>query len=215
VTDTNPPAGSILQRFARQARQTAVPGEERCEFCSELIPPQHRHLLEVASRDILCVCRACSILFDRQAASLGQYRLIGERRLWLPDFVLSDRQWASLRLPVDMAFFFYNTPAARVVAYYPSPMGPTESLLKLQTWEEIVASNPLLRSMAEDVEALLINRARGVQYTLLAPIDDCYRLVGLLRQHWRGFSGGQEVWAAIDAFFEQLVERAETVVGWG
>ncbi|MBK8901651.1 MAG: hypothetical protein IPM53_10745 [Anaerolineaceae bacterium] len=201
----------MLQRFARTARETAVPDEERCEFCSELIPPQHVHLLEVESRDILCACRACSILFDRQEASLGKYRRIGERRLSLPEFKLDDVQWASLRLPVDMVFFFFSTPAARVMAYYPSPMGPTESLLKLQTWAEIVANNPLLQDMEQDVEALLINRARGARHTFLVPIDDCYRLVGLLRQQWRGFSGGPEVWQAIDAFFAQLAAQAEIV----
>ena len=53
---------------------------------------------------------------------------------------MSDAQWESLRVPVDMAFFFYNTPAEKVVAYYPSPMGPTESLLELETWEELEAT---------------------------------------------------------------------------
>ena len=58
---------------------------------------------------------------------------------------MSDAQWESLRVPVDMAFFFYNTPAEKVVAYYPSPMGPTESLLKLEAWEELEGHNPVLK----------------------------------------------------------------------
>jgi hypothetical protein len=36
---------------------------------------------------------------------------------------MSDAQWDTLRIPVDMAFFFYSAPAERVVAFYPSPMG--------------------------------------------------------------------------------------------
>ena len=40
------------------------------------------------------------------------------------------------------------------------------------------------------------------------PIDACYRLVGLVRLHWRGFDGGSEAWRAIDAFFDELHERA-------
>lgn len=195
---------STLQRLARQARQTAGTVEERCDFCSRPVPAQHRHLLEVESREIMCACLACSILFAQQAASLGKYRLIGTRRRWLADFDLSDEQWLGLCLPVELAFFFYSSPAGRVLAYYPSPMGPTESLLPLETWQEMVARNPVLAEMEQDVEALLVNRAKGVNYYCLVPIDDCYRLVGLLRTRWRGFGGGTEVWQEIGRFFDDL-----------
>ena len=115
--------------------------------------------MEVSTREIMCVCRPCSILFDSEAASEGRYRIVPERLLNLEDFEMSDAQWENLRVPVDMAFFFYNTPAGKVVAYYPSPMGPTESLLELQTWEELETDNPVLKDMERDVEALLVNRA--------------------------------------------------------
>jgi hypothetical protein len=206
-----PKEGSALQRFAQRAKKTAETAEETCEFCSQPIPPRHRHLLEIESRDIMCACLACSILFDKQEASLGKYRLIGERRLAVQDFELSDVEWASLRLPVDLAFFFYNTPDERVVAYYPSPMGPTESLLKLTTWADMAANNPILQEMVQDVEALLVNRAKEARQYLLVPIDDCYRLVALLRTQWRGFSGGPEVWAEIGRFFDDLLARAKPV----
>ena len=202
---------SALRRFAQRARQAAEEAPERCEFCSEPIPPEHRHLLEVATREMKCVCLACSILFDKKAASQGKYRLIRDRRLYLENFQMSEAQWESLRLPVDMAFFFYSTPAAQVVAFYPSPMGPTESLLKLSTWQELAEGNPELKEMVADVEALLVNRARGARQHFLVPIDDCYRLVGLLRSHWRGLSGGQEVWEEIGRFFEALQARARRV----
>ena len=42
----------------------------------------------------------------------------------------------------------------------------------------------------------------------LAPIDQCYRLVGLIRAHWRGLSGGTEVWREIAQFFDELKARA-------
>ena len=111
--------------------------QEICELCSEPIPLEHRHLLNISSRELACACRACSILFYEEAASEGRYRLIPDRHLFLEDFEMSDAQWESLRIPVDMAFFFYSAPAERVVAFYPSPMGPTESLLKLGAWEEL------------------------------------------------------------------------------
>src|ERR687894_2475519 len=105
-------AFSSLRRFAQQQseRATAVEArrqaaQESCELCSEPIPTEHRHLLNVSTREIMCACRPCSILFDREAASEGRYRVIPDRRLFLGDFEMSDAQWENLRIPVDMAFF--------------------------------------------------------------------------------------------------------------
>jgi hypothetical protein len=207
---------SSLRRFAeaeseKAAKEAAETAQERCELCSEPIPPEHRHLLNVTTREIMCACRPCSILFDRRAASEGRYRIIPDRLLFLEDFEMGDAQWESLRIPVDMAFFFYSTPAERVMAFYPSPMGPTESLLKLSAWEELEESNPVLGEMERDVEALLVNRVRGARENFLVPIDECYRLVGLIRMHWRGLSGGREVWEEIERFFENLRVRSKSV----
>jgi hypothetical protein len=215
---TTSSAFSALRRFARESEKevqeapaAVEDAQERCELCSEPIPPEHRHLLEVSSREIMCSCRACSILFDSKAASEGRYRIIPDRRLFLEDFEMSDAQWESLRIPVDMAFFFHSAPAERVVAFYPGPMGPTESLLKLSAWEELERVNPVLKGMEEDVEALLVNRARGAREHFLVPMDKCYGLVGLIRMHWRGFSGGKEVWEEIEQFFGELRRRSKTV----
>ena len=207
---------SSLRRFAQEqsgkaADETTKDTQEHCDLCGEPIPPEHRHLLEVSTREIMCTCRPCSILFDSKAASEGRYRLIPGRRLFLEGFEMSDVQWERLRIPVDMAFFFYSTPAERVVAFYPSPMGPTESLLKLSAWEELERCNPVLGGMERDVEALLVNRVRGAREHFLVPIDECYSLVGLIRTNWRGLSGGREVWEKIGRFFEELRERSKTV----
>jgi hypothetical protein len=207
---------SSLRRFAQEesgkaAKEAAKAAQERCDLCGEPIPSEHRHLLEVSTREMVCACRPCSILFDSEAASEGRYRLVPDRRLFLEDFEMSDAQWESLRVPVDMVFFFYSTPAERVVAFYPSPMGPTESLLKLSAWEELERCNPVLGGMERDVEALLVNRVRGAREHFLVPMDECYGLVGLIRTNWRGLSGGREVWEKIGRFFESLRERSKTV----
>jgi hypothetical protein len=145
-----------------------------------------------------------------------KYRRVPRRIRFLPDFRLTDAQWESLMVPINMAFFFSSTPAGRVVALYPSPAGPMESLLGLESWDEIVQSNPILKEMGPDVEALLVNRvgsARGysdAEY-FLVPIDECYKLVGLIRAHWRGLSGGTQVWEEIGAFFSGLKERSVSV----
>jgi len=203
---------SSLRRFANEeSEKETKAAQEYCDLCGEPITPEHRHLLEVSTREMMCVCRPCSILFDSEAASEGRYRLVPDRRLFLEDFEMRDVQWESLRIPVDMAFFFYSTPAERVAAFYPSPMGPTESLLKLSAWEELERCNAVLGGMVRDVEALLLNRVRGAREHFLVPIDECYSLVGLIRIHWRGLSGGREVWEKIDRFFEDLRERSKTI----
>ena len=189
-------------------RRGEVPGAqpEQCELCSAPIPSEHRHLLDLQTRRLLCACRACSLLFDRRSAGAGgtHYRLIPERRVALTEFQLSDLTWERLRLPVEMAFFFHNSSAGRVMAFYPSPMGATESRLELPTWDELQNANPMLATLEPDVEALLVNRSRGASRQWLVPITDCYRLVAVIRTRWRGFTGGKEVWGEIERFFEEL-----------
>jgi hypothetical protein len=210
MTQTRPPRR--LQTLARAGRDAPAaageaPAVERCELCSAPIDADHRHLLALETRDLLCACRACSLLFDRDAASEGRYKLVGDRRLRLDDLELSDLAWEELRLPVDVAFFFDNSAAGVVQAYYPGPMGPTESLLRLEAWHDLVAANPVLASLEPDVEALLVDRALGARRAWLVPIDDCYALVGLIRTRWRGLTGGRDVWQAMGRFFDELDRR--------
>ncbi len=196
---------ATLRRLAREAARNA---EEHCDLCGEPIGPAHRHLLDLSNRGLLCACRACAILFDQAAAGGGARRLVPTRYLSLADFDIAEAQWEGLRVPVNMAFFSHSTAAGRVVALYPGPQGATESLLPLETWEDLTRRNPVLMEMAPDVEALLVNRVRDARDYFLVPIDECYRLVGLIRTSWTGFSGGREVWQEIERFFAGLKERA-------
>jgi Family of unknown function (DUF5947) len=195
-----------LMQLARQATVEREQELERCDLCGEPIPAKHRHLLDLESRELMCACQACRLLFERPAAGAGgaHYRLVPDRRLRLDDFAMDDAVWARMRIPVEMAFFFHSTPAERVQAYYPGPMGATESLLELGAWEELERDNPVLATLEPDVEALLVNRARGARQYFLVPIEDCYRLAGLIRTRWRGLSGGEEVWREIDGFFKEV-----------
>ena len=203
-------ASPRLRRLAQRpspARQDEA--LEQCELCGRPIPAEHRHVLDLEDRNLLCACRACALLFDRRAAGGGHWRLVPERRLRLDCFEMPDDLWERLRIPVDMAFFFNNTSAGRVVAYYPSPMGPTESQLELDAWDELESANEMLRTLEPDVEALLVNRARGRRRTWLVPIEDCYALVAVIRTHWRGFSGGREVWEELDRFYGELDRKSK------
>jgi hypothetical protein len=200
-----------LRRLARRGGDERAAQLELCELCGEPLPPTHRHLLDLESRGLMCACRACTVLFDRREAGGSHFRLVPDRRLLLEDFSLDDVTWARLRIPVEMAFFFHHSGAGRTVAYYPSPMGPTESALELSAWDELAEANPVLRTLESDVEAVLVNRARGARQHFLVPIDDPYRLVGLIRTRWRGLTGGEEVWREIEAFFRELSERSKRV----
>ena len=209
-------ASPRLQRLARgeprpgPGAPDAAEAQELCDLCAVAIPSEHRHLLDLDARQLLCVCRACSLLFDRPAAGRGQLKLVPQRRLRLERFVLSDAIWEQLRIPVDMAYFFHDSRQRRVLAYYPGPMGATESRLELTAWEALEQANPVLSELEEDVEALLVNRVGDNRRQWLVPIEDCYRLVAAIRTRWRGFSGGREVWEAIDAFFAQLDRQARS-----
>jgi hypothetical protein len=213
---TQPPDSADPRPFTslRQlARQAATNAEEHCELCGEAIGAEHQHLLDVSTRELQCACRACALLFDRPAAAGGARRLVPSRSRYLVDFDMSDAIWESLRIPVNMAFFTYNSAAERVLALYPGPMGPTESLLTFEDWTDLEDRNPILKGMQRDVEALLINRVRGQRDHFIVPIDECYKLVGIIRLHWRGLSGGREVWGEIDSFFATLKARAKVVGG--
>ena len=178
--------------------------------------PEHEHLVEPAKRRLVCACQACAILFSGHEDQ--RYKRVPSRIRFLPDFRLTDPQWDGLLIPINMAFFFKTGSPTRVAAVYPSPAGATESLLPLETWHQIVAENPILQPMEEDVEALLVNRlgaGRGFpvnQYFLL-PVDQCFKLVGLVRTYWRGLSGGQELWQALEQYFAALKERAGFAAG--
>jgi hypothetical protein len=200
---------SRLQTLARRAATEREATLERCELCSAPLAAEHRHLLDLRSRELMCACRACTLLFDRSAAGGGHFRLVPDRRLRITDLDLDDVLWEELRLPVDMAFFFHSSTEERVLAFYPSPMGATESLLGLDAWRELEAANPVLTTLEPDVEALLVNRVRGARRHWIVPMDECFALVGLIRTRWRGFTGGKEAWEGIAAFFEELDRRAK------
>jgi hypothetical protein len=192
---------AVLRRFVRQRAVV-----ERCELCSAELAAEHEHLVDLASRQLTCACQACAVLFSGNANP--KYRRVPRRIRYLENFRLTDSQWESLLIPISMAFFFQSSTAGKVVALYPSPAGATESLLDFASWDEIKRSNPVLEELEPDTEALLVNRVRGAADYYLLPIDECYRLVGLIRTNWHGLSGGTQMWEAIAAFFAELKEKA-------
>lgn len=200
-----------LQRFLR-ARPQAPPGE-RCEFCGEAVPEGHSHVANLETRGITCACRACYLLFTTRGAAGGKYVAIPDRYVVARELGITAEQWDALQIPVGIAFLFYNSTEGRTVAFYPSPAGATESLLPLETWDDLVRQAPLLATLAPDVEALLARKSRdGMFDCYVVPIDACYELVGRMRKVWKGFDGGEEAWADIDKFFALVRERSGDTV---
>ncbi len=184
------PSVAALRKFVRP-RET----EERCDTCGTALTAEHAHNFEPAARRIRCVCDRCAPLYA------AVYRPIPRRVRALTNFAMSDAQWDDLAIPISLAFFSYSTPAKRVIALYPGPAGAAESLLRLDAWTELTAANPELRDLQPDVEALLVNRVGAAREYLLVPIDECYRLVGLIRLHWRGLAGRREGLGRDQPFF--------------
>ena len=199
-------AVSALRRFASRA----VTREEVCDLCGVRVGGEHQHLVDPVKRRLMCACDACAILFDN---ANGTFTRVPRTIRRLPGAAFGPRQWDALSIPIGVAFFFVSSPQERVVAMYPSPAGATESLLPLTTWDELVPQGSPVRALKPDVEALLVNRLRELPSAecrdYLVPIDLCYRLVGIIRAEWRGFSGGAEAWDAIDRFYAYLDAHAE------
>jgi Family of unknown function (DUF5947) len=204
----------VLARINRRAPQ---PAGERCEMCAETIADAHQHVVNVAGRQLMCVCRGCYLLFTDSHAEL-RYRAVPDRYLAFGDFALGRREWEALQIPVGFAFFFHNSALAHTVAFYPGPAGATESELDLDAWAAISAADPRVGLLADDVEALLVRvpdsdvagagPGERAPECWLVPIDACYEFVGGLRMVWRGFDGGQQAREFIDGFFARVAARS-------
>jgi Family of unknown function (DUF5947) len=178
--------------------------EERCDLCGVGIPSEHEHLLHLGERRILCACATCWA----QRSGDPELRPTGSRVVWLDDFELPDEVWARLEVPIGLAFFMRSSSIGGMVAMYPSPAGATESELKLDAWEDLRALNPELDSLEPDAEALVVNRISEPPAYVIAPIDECYGLVGAVKVSWEGISGGDAIERAVPTFFARLRQRS-------
>jgi hypothetical protein len=170
-------------------------------MCRAAVPAEHGHVVDISTRRVLCACRTCS-------TAGGRYRAVPSRHVRLPQEALSAAQWDALAVPVGLAFFFFNSNLARIVACYPGAAGAAESVLPLDAWPAIADGNPWIDSMAPDVEALLVRRVGDDYQGFIVPIDACYELVGRIRRHWTGFRGGDAAQLAIEQFFAAVSEKS-------
>jgi hypothetical protein len=188
-----------------------------CERCGEPVPATHNHHVDLATRRLSCSCRACWLLSG--ATAPASVRAVPERYLQGPALQFQSAQWEALQIPVSIAFFMINSSIGRTIAFYPSPAGATESALPLTAWHDIEHTNAWVRTLVPDVEALLVRKGRDADDGcdgFIVPIDACYDLVGRIRVHWNGFSGGVAVQSEMDRFFVDIAaksNRAAVVAG--
>ncbi len=195
---------TLVTGLGRLARPAPVQQTEKCELCDRPLSDEHRHLLELNERRILCACEPCLAM----KSGLENYCPVSTRTLWLDDFVFPDELWSAFQLPVGLAFFLRSTGTNSVVALYPSPAGATECELHLESWDKLVELNPILLDLEADAEALVVNRMVGAHQHAIVPIDECYRLVGLIKSTWQGISGGSAIEDAVPKFFDYVRDKA-------
>ena len=131
-----------------------------------------------------------------------------ERYLRDPVRPLTAAEWAELDVPVGLAFFLYSSRRGQVCGFYPSPAGVTECTLDLAAWARLGQAHPLLSSLEDDVEAVLVNRTEAGVECFLVPVDVCYELAGRMRMLWQGFDGGAEARQSIAEFLDSVRSRA-------
>lgn len=193
---------AVLARV--RAERAAGPAPRRCDLCAAPVGDAHAHVVDVERRSLHCTCRACWLLFDVEGARQA-LRAVPERVVALPPEAAAAA--GELGLPVGTAFLL-PTSHAGLVALYPGPAGATEGAPDAEAWAALVTGVPVLQTLRPDVEAVLVHRGEGPAEAFLVPVDRCYALTGLLRTSWRGFDGGPEARAGLEAFLADLRRRA-------
>ena len=82
----NGPGLTALASLRRFVRSRAI--RERCALCDVALAHEHPHLVEVASRRLVCACEACAVLFSSRVEA--RYRRVPRRIQFLTSFRLSD-----------------------------------------------------------------------------------------------------------------------------
>ena len=80
--DPPPPKADPPVPGVAREKPKAAPGEV-CEMCVEPLGDahSHSHVVNLDTRQIMCTCRACYLLFTHQGAAGGRYRAVPDRYL--------------------------------------------------------------------------------------------------------------------------------------
>lgn len=178
---------------ALKAFATPRPAGDACGLCAAALGEPHAHLFDTERGALECACPGCALLLGRGEG--GRWKSVPPRAERLAQNPVGPAAWAAMGLPIGLAFFVKSSREGKVAAYYPGPAGAVRCQL---------AFEPPGLALADDVEALLVNRLEGADEAWLLSRDACFELVGRIRGAWRGFGGGPAVREAIAAFFARL-----------
>ena len=126
-----------------------------------------------------------------------------------PNFEMTDGQWESLMIPINWPSSF--APASRTERSRSIPARrarlnrccrSTHGQRSSRAIRVCIHSSPTSRLCSSIAYGHAHGLTRAEYY--IAPIDECYKLVGLIRTNWKGLSGGTEVWDEVGRFFAEL-----------
>ena len=209
-----------LRRLRAFARGASSHGRAAC---GHALSDNNAHLYHPARRQIRCCCPVC-----RLAPEAGWLQVPSQ--ISRVSAELDDGIWQSLGIPVALASFvrrdyseFVSANSEGAVsaaphalrsratywsAAYPGPAGLIETALSDAAVESLLQRNPEWTDITPHVEAIVVNRLGPEACAFRVPIDVHFRLAGELRTHWRGLSGGDEVWHRLEQFFLSLEQHA-------
>jgi hypothetical protein len=183
---------------------------KHCDVCGMVVEFQPSYLVHPASRRLMFCCETCAT--NLVGGGSGKYRRVPKSVQILADLKMSDAQWDSLSLPINLAFLYYSSPDRGVLVVCPSASGPNEIALPAPQWEDLVRDNPILRTFQPDVEGLLINRVGPTRRYFRAPIDQCFKLTAFIKDHWSGVTGGVDIWRKLEWCFDRWKHVATTQI---
>jgi len=212
-------SAQVIRQFAglsRPAAGGARAGRGAVRVCGQLLPARHSHVVHIERRQpaLRLPALLSPFLLGGSRGREGQSGA-GKRFSISAKASFPRRSGTGCRSRSILAFFFFNSSLGRTVVFYPSPAGATESLLPLETWEELVREHPRLATLKPGMSKRFspgngLRRRINLPAAFIVPIDACYELVGIVRRTWKGFHGGEEAWQAIAAFLQRPSRAAST-----
>ena len=140
-------AGGVSPRDSR-ARASDRGGSarrprDRREHCDALrqagIPAEHRHLLHLDERRILCACESCLAMRGGRRRATARP---GPGPSGSTDFDLPDELWATFAIPIGLAFFLTRASVGQRRRDVPEPGGRHRVRARARAWQELAEHEP-------------------------------------------------------------------------
>lgn len=198
------PATKLLSKVGAKKRRSHGDRAE-CELCGADAGVRHPHLVDLDAQLVRCACTGCALLMESDGSKL---RRVPERVVRVSSLATADAAWRLLGVPVGVAFFVKSSRTDEVRAHYPGALGAVMSAVTPEAFAALEQAHPELRTMAPDVEALVVSRVEGAREHWITGVHRAYELAGRVRKKWKGFTGGAEVRKELSSFFGELEREA-------